>query len=239
MHWLLTSECAVVLEHVHAVLHACAKAVGEPDGTRAQPLRAGAEDEDGVRFAAATSGCSLDAMSLQLKLAKWNRGAPFRAVLSPQARLPLPPLVAMRNKLAQSLTLLAVHRPNLQAVHAMVLRLVGLLADVLRGFSQQSEPDEQLNDKIALHSFLQPQPPSDVRFDATLCGASPRLWISAYVLRISQPTSADGTASGAAAQVLEEKHASVGLEGVAASLLDVERALQDLRALNLKLKTFL
>eukprot|EP00965_Chrysotila_dentata_P181485 5990654-Pleurochrysis_carterae.AAC.1 len=101
--WLLQTECKSTLQRVRSILESLSSTIQQGEGTRAQPLRAGLEEEHGLRFAAVVTCCALEAASVQFKLPKWNRGLPYRAVLAADAQIVLHPLVTMRNKVAQAL----------------------------------------------------------------------------------------------------------------------------------------
>lgn len=236
--WILSTECPAVFARIAALLEGCLAQLQDASATsnRNEPLRG--ESQDGaLRFALTLGPRDLQALQVQLSLAKWNRGQPWKASLAGgrRASLVLPQLLTLHNKLGQAMAALSDGHATLPAAQAVLDQLLLQIPDALgsvvkppnqgQGGLQPSARAKLLTEQMS------PEPPApELLIDLTLWASPARLLLSAYLLR----------AEGAAAEepaALETRHASVPLPALDRTFEQLERAVELCRGLRAKLQT--
>ena len=151
---------------------------------------------------------------------------------------------------------------TLQRALKSVMQCMVLLPDIVSALTRPAPPARP--DKwgaLRLRPLLRPPLPADVSVHACVCGSPPRLWVSAYLLKPAEGGgggggggSGSGSGGGAKAaagererrgaarpkeeppEVVEAHHASAELEGLAASIAELERCVELCRGVRSKLK---
>ena len=120
--WILSTECPAVFTRIAALLEGCLAQLQDASATsnRNEPLRGESQDDGALRFALTLGPRDLQALQVQLSLAKWNRGQPWKASLAGgrRASLVLPQLLTLHNKLGQAMATLADGHATLPAAQA-------------------------------------------------------------------------------------------------------------------------
>lgn len=158
--WLLKNECKTVFASVRQLLKDVSISLHEAQ--RSAPLRcvdpdrsaSTSSDEEPPLLASAMVGAfALEAFRLQLTLPKWNNEEPYATMLTAQkgARVPLPALVTMQNRVGQAIAALGQGHASLPTARTTIHRVLVLISDAVHAVT------------------LAPTPP--IAADATLAGS--------------------------------------------------------------------